>query len=436
MISPQNILTLRSREAKVSIPERVELEYMLLHRWLQGDGEPNEYTLRLRLWQIANEVARHSAASVTALFGRQALLPRREILEDWVAGQMEAIKANRAELLSEDRQDDGVSPAILREILRGRSEARASSAVLGLNAELIEEAARGGGSSHYRWITQRDPRVRRWHAELDDEVFAWDSAPSGGGTHREDSGHPGSGHGCRCLPEPFVGSVPSLKKREPRQIAAAEPGRTTRGRELSTGYDSETLRRRAPSSERFVEKNASMADAQRAVASNRTEHGVIFDADEKMLARFTNLHKDYLDTDKFTGLNSTMERARGGATFIHNHPFNGGPLSADDFAGAAYHRLREIRAVQANGDVFIARPIGLPKHATRAQLEKAWRAAREINPGPSGQFKVRWEMRRAWRQADANTPRTAPDEVLWQNIIDAQRKVAEEFGLEIIWQRP
>jgi uncharacterized protein with gpF-like domain len=87
----------------------------------------------------------------------------------------------------------------------GVAEQRASSAILQLNSQLIQEIAEGAGSSHYRWQTEGDDRVRPNHEELDGTIQSWEKPPLGGGTKPGDYGHAGSGYGCRCLAIPLQG---------------------------------------------------------------------------------------------------------------------------------------------------------------------------------------------------------------------------------------
>ena len=85
------------------------------------------------------------------------------------------------------------------------AETKASFAVLELNSDIIRDIATRGGSTHYRWETEQDERVRPNHEVLHDSIQSWDIPPEGGGTHAIDRGHPGSGWGCRCLAIPLAG---------------------------------------------------------------------------------------------------------------------------------------------------------------------------------------------------------------------------------------
>lgn len=88
------------------------------------------------------------------------------------------------------------------------AEVRGSVAVLQLNSEIIEKAARNGGSRFYKWVTEGDSRVRPHHANLNGTIQSWDAAPFGGGSNPNDSGHPGSGWNCRCVAIP-IGELPT-----------------------------------------------------------------------------------------------------------------------------------------------------------------------------------------------------------------------------------
>jgi len=337
----KKIITFAPREATVTLPERLELEYMLDQRRLaQGNGSLNESKLRLRLWKLAHDVAEHSRAQVAGVLGKPVPLPRREILADWVEGQVEATKAYVEELRSEDRQDaEGIGEEFLRKMLRGTRESKASYAVLSLNAELIEEVARGGGSSHYRWITQRDNRVRDWHAELDDKVFAWDKAPAKGGTRRKDSGHPGSGYGCRCYPVPFRGDVPTRKRLapkprlEPVAEAATAKARKQLSKEIDTGY-------KGP-----LKSKMTVAEAEDAIKSRKTEHAMIWDKDNNPLMRSTSGETNRITSMRVEDL-TRMEIDSPGWKMTHNHPPGASPvLSDDDILLAIAHDAGEMRAV-------------------------------------------------------------------------------------------
>lgn len=56
------------------------------------------------------------------------------------------------------------------------------------------------GIEQYVWRSRDDARVRDSHADYDDRIFDWDTAPEGG--------HPGQAYNCRCHAEPFLPDEP------------------------------------------------------------------------------------------------------------------------------------------------------------------------------------------------------------------------------------
>lgn len=65
-----------------------------------------------------------------------------------------------------------------------------------------EHKYRDIGSTHYKWSTSHDERVRHSHAILNNRIFAWDDPPLIQGTNRHCN--PGSDFGCRCVPLPII----------------------------------------------------------------------------------------------------------------------------------------------------------------------------------------------------------------------------------------
>jgi SPP1 gp7 family putative phage head morphogenesis protein len=57
------------------------------------------------------------------------------------------------------------------------------------------------GIERYIWRSRDDAKVRGSHAEYDDQVFRWDTAPA--------DGHPGHAFNCRCYAEPISPDSPS-----------------------------------------------------------------------------------------------------------------------------------------------------------------------------------------------------------------------------------
>jgi hypothetical protein len=182
----------------------------------------NEKKLRLRLRHLAATLSGQKLKELRALLGRAVSAPAPGMIEAWIDSQVLAIQASVDAWLVTSTSKIAASTAAgvpvttmvselatVSKSLAARAEKRASFAVLQLNSQIIEEVAKGAGSSHYRWITEGDSRVRDNHIPLDGTIQSWASPPTGGGTHDGDSGAPGSGYGCRCIPEPLpVGRLP------------------------------------------------------------------------------------------------------------------------------------------------------------------------------------------------------------------------------------
>lgn len=245
---PKKINHFTPREATVTLPERLELEYMLDQRRLmkhlqwyavaaiskftedQRQDSPglqaflqmsapeilNERKLRLRLRHLAMTLSAQKLQELRALLGHGVRAPSPGLIDDWVNSQVVAIQATVEQWvatstakIAESRGRHAPVTELVANLssmsanLSKRAEERASARLLQLNSQLIEEVARGAGSSHYRWITELDSRVRENHEVLHGNIYAWSEPPPGGGTRSGDVGHPGSGFGCRCLPEPI-----------------------------------------------------------------------------------------------------------------------------------------------------------------------------------------------------------------------------------------
>lgn len=240
----------------VTLPERIELEYMLDQRrlfqqleWFTiaamskfdrrndagveelaaflGLSVPqilDETKLRRRLRQIATSISDQKVKELAAVLGSGVRAPSPGKIEQWIDDQVNAIQATVERWLVAANEEIASArvagpaaiaalPSIVRELrqsLSQQAEARASNAVLELNSAIIEEVARNGGSTHYQWETEQDDRVRPNHQTLHDTVQAWNSPPAGGGTKPGDVGHPGSGYGCRCVAIPLPGKATSI----------------------------------------------------------------------------------------------------------------------------------------------------------------------------------------------------------------------------------
>jgi DNA-directed RNA polymerase subunit L len=234
---------------KTTIPVRLELEYMLdqkrlirnlsfltvasLHKRTDSDEllaflsltAPqvlDNRRLRRRLRQIAHEMTNEKMTELAKLLGRGVRRPLPGTITKWVDEQVTAVQFTIEHWLLAANEEirasrlKGMPPAEMTIALRARAKiasrnatTRASAAILQLNSELIQQIARGAGSSHYRWTTEQDDRVRVNHVPLHFTVQKWTEPPGGGGTKPDDSGHPGSGFGCRCTAIPLQGVPPA-----------------------------------------------------------------------------------------------------------------------------------------------------------------------------------------------------------------------------------
>ena len=228
-----------------TLPIQLELEYMLQQRRLMRElsfltiaslnrrqdsdelldflnlSAPqilNEKLLRRRLRQIAQTLSSEKLIELSALLGRAVQPPMSNTLTKWIDEQVLAVQHTTEQWLLRAEEEirrsrlAGLPLAEMTIALRtqakvhaGIAENRASAAILQLNSALIQEIAQGAGSSHYRWTTENDDRVRVNHVPLHFTVQKWTEPPSGGGTRPGDSGHPGSGYGCRCTATPIQG---------------------------------------------------------------------------------------------------------------------------------------------------------------------------------------------------------------------------------------
>jgi SPP1 gp7 family putative phage head morphogenesis protein len=231
-----------------TLPVRLELEYMLdqrrlmreltfmtvasLHKRQDSDElldfvrltAPqvlDEKQLRRRLRQLANQLSNEQLGALSVLLGRPVPPPFPGTINAWIDEQVLAVKFTIEQWLLSATEEirasrlKGISFADMTISLReaakaatASAETRASSAILTLNAEMIQQAAQGAGSTAYRWMTEEDDRVRINHRPLHFTIQKWDDPPAGGGTKPEDEGHAGSGFGCRCTAIPLQGVPP------------------------------------------------------------------------------------------------------------------------------------------------------------------------------------------------------------------------------------
>ena len=106
---------------------------------------------------------------------------------------------DRPEQIAQRIQDELAPITRNRAVLIARTEtARARS-------NFTQARAKAVGSTHYKWHTVGDSRVRPTHAELDGKIFSWNNPPVcdvGRGGQPLHS-HPGCIFSCRCWAEPL-----------------------------------------------------------------------------------------------------------------------------------------------------------------------------------------------------------------------------------------
>ena len=66
-----------------------------------------------------------------------------------------------------------------------------------LNTDLTKARQEASGIKRFRWISQRDDRVRPLHEEIDGEIYDWSAG-------HPTEGLPGQPPNCRCVPEAVV----------------------------------------------------------------------------------------------------------------------------------------------------------------------------------------------------------------------------------------
>lgn len=82
------------------------------------------------------------------------------------------------------------------DVSESRAELIARDQTLKLNGQLNQVRQQNAGVDRYTWSTSHDERVRPEHAELDGQVFDWNSPP--------EPGHPGEDFQCRCIALPVI----------------------------------------------------------------------------------------------------------------------------------------------------------------------------------------------------------------------------------------
>lgn len=204
--------------------ERKDSRSLLFLLGLTTESIISRERLEQRLRRLARDLEKKQKRKLSELIGVVGDTNQATI-EAWVQEQADAILLQLDDALvaaaAETTATLGAGASLLvagkavRGVLKGERQKamqKASTLVLSLNAAIIEEVARGGNSTHYRWITERDGKVRDHHRALDGQIFQWTTPPLGGGTRSGDYGHPGSGINCRCFPQPFAGAIPPFEE--------------------------------------------------------------------------------------------------------------------------------------------------------------------------------------------------------------------------------
>lgn len=109
------------------------------------------------------------------------------------------------ELTEKALSDSSRAASFIEEIMKSGHVARSHATLIATTeigrATTSFTQARAGqlGSTHYRWRTARDSRVRKEHKKLEGKIFAWASPPITGS--KGERSHPGAIYRCRCWPE-------------------------------------------------------------------------------------------------------------------------------------------------------------------------------------------------------------------------------------------
>ena len=211
-------------QIRLDAPEDEELHpdlvALLKALGISAVGIVSEEKLRRRLRALADNLSAQKRAELTSLLGVLVEPPSPRTLDRWIDAQVIAItrEVNRLLAFANEEVSQGLREGrsverIQREIEEQSARAgrnatlAASAAVLALNAEIVSDISQRAGSTHYRWITEGDAKVRENHQALHDSIQSWDEPPPGGGTRAGDEGHPGSGWGCRCIAVPLAGQT-------------------------------------------------------------------------------------------------------------------------------------------------------------------------------------------------------------------------------------
>lgn len=88
------------------------------------------------------------------------------------------------------------------DIAASRAELIARDQTLKLTGAITKARQTSAGITSYTWNTSNDDRVRESHAELDGQVFRWDTPPS--------VGHPGEDFQCRCVALPIIDELADI----------------------------------------------------------------------------------------------------------------------------------------------------------------------------------------------------------------------------------
>lgn len=151
---------------------------------------------------IGKEYNRQLAESIAGMKAKQLQAEQVELIKSI------PLKAGlRAQELSQQAAADGkraaeVAKEIARtnEVTESRALLIARTEVSKANATFNQSRATMAGSEFYQWATAEDADVRESHAELNGQVFRWDSPPyiEGEGHH-----HPSEFPNCRCYAIPL-----------------------------------------------------------------------------------------------------------------------------------------------------------------------------------------------------------------------------------------